>query len=809
MIARWILLPLRRFNREKLHFIVSLISLSVGFSGVLVLILFLKSELSYDRHHVEHENIYRLITRVTLPSGLGAAEGPVAGYSVGPLMVQDFPEMGQFVRFFRAPENMFRHEQHLQAWTDVYHADASVFDVFTHAVLEGDLQDIFQSPNEIAVSERFANTYFGNESALGKTIEGLSTQYRVVLVYENLPENTHLKYDALLPLSALDAVTPGFLQQQENLIWSAQYLTYFRVNDGFDPDTFPEIAASFYQHRMKPSESAVIEGFRMELQPLADVHFGEAFMNDQPVGNIYYVYGFTAVAVFLLLICALNYVNLAVAQMSNRRAEIAVRKILGANGYQLGWQFISEALLLSVLAVVMGYGLATAMLSTNLLAETLQKAELLETMYQPENVVQFFGVAVTFGVLAGAYPAFLFGSSAIKTGPSASVLTGKRFSTGQLLVLIQLAGAVGIAACASLMAAQVNYLNTKPLGFVADNRIAIQLRGADTIATIPLLKDQLLRELPIEHVSAVENLPGTGNAISIQAVETESGATEDINLAWLSVDQDYLETMGIPLLQGDGFASSNVATRPVVVNETLVRQMGWDNPLGKRIGSGTVTGVVGDIHYRSLNDPIAPMTLWLFADDFESLTPVRRASLTRHLIISPASAAATGDVSMLVGDIRRVLTQVDENIIVDPLFLNASLQSQYVSESSLSRLIITFSVICIAVSMMGLYGVLTYIIDRRRKEIGIRRVAGADALDISRLLAGNLVPVIALASVPSSLLGFYAASSWLARFAYRIDISLMYFVNAFAVVAGMTLLMIVIKAVLVTHYSPGRALRSE
>ena len=164
---------------------------------------------------------------------------------------------------------------------------------------------------------------------------------------------------------------------------------------------------------------------------------------------------------------------------------------------------------------------------------------------------------------------------------------------------------------------------------------------------------------------------------------------------------------------------------------------------------------------------------------------------------------------MLVGDIRRVLTQVDENIVVDPLFLDASLQSQYVSESSLSRLIITFSVICIAVSMMGLYGVLTYIIDRRRKEIGIRRVAGADALDISRLLAGNLVPVIALASVPASLLGFYAASSWLARFAYRIDISLMYFVNAFAVVAGMTLLMIVIKAVLVTHYSPGRALRSE
>ncbi|HBX36607.1 MAG TPA: hypothetical protein DEG76_04645, partial [Pseudohongiella sp.] len=504
-------------------------------------------------------------------------------------MVEDFPELGEYARFYRAPENTFKFGTNQRVWDSVFHADPSVFDIFTHVVVEREGGEIFNSPNDIAISESMSRYYFGEQSAVGQTIQSPTTQYRVVLVYEDLPENTHLRYDALLPLSALDSISPDFQQQPPASVWSASFYTYFMVNPGFDESTFPSIADRFYRNRMEPLQSAYIEGFTMDLQPLTDAHFGESFMNDAPVGNIFYVYGFSIVAIFLLVVSGLNYISITVAQLITRQRELAVKSVLGASRNSLGWQLVIESTMLSVLAAIVGYLIAATFIKTSYFSETLQKSELTEIILQYSSFVQILVIGLIFGVVTGLYPYFKSASLSIKAGlTSSKALDTKRFSIGQILVLIQLAITVAIASCASLMAAQVDYLKTKPLGFEVNDRIAIRLKGADVLQQIPLIKEQLLSELPIRHISAAENLPGSGSAISIQKVEGRTGATENVNVAYLSVDSDYLETMNIPLLAGDGFARNVTGGRHVVVNESLVRRMGWNDPIGKRVGTGVV-----------------------------------------------------------------------------------------------------------------------------------------------------------------------------------------------------------------------------
>jgi len=793
---------------QKGYYSISLFSLSVGLAGVIILLAFLQSELSYDRYHSNHDNIYRLITRVTLPAGLGVAEGPVAGFAVGPMMARDFPQLDKFVRFNRSPLQVFQANNATQSWGSVFHVDASVFEVFNHEILHGDPGNVFMQPNTVAVSESFARHYFNRTNVIGERVTSEVSDYQIGLVYKDLPENVHLQYDVLLPMAALNNVDPDYLQQQYDSIWSSSFLTYFKTTDAFNQADFEGIADKFYQERMAPTASSSIADFEMELQPLTKVHFGPDFMNDEPVGNILYIYGFSAVATFLLLISILNYINLTTSQVIARNKELMIKKTLGASRVNLGLQFFIESITISLTSVVIAYLLVFLTFNSGLLNQILQKTELQELLLTPVAVVQFIMLGILVGIVSAIYPAIsvtsLSGQQTIKKSRSAGLFG---MSASQWMLLTQLSITVAIIACASLTTSQIQYLSSKPLGFTPDNRILVELNGANSIESIPLMKELLLNNPNISNVTSATYVPGTGNAISILEAETENGTNENINVAYLSVDQDYIDSMGIELLEGNNFSGNRAPESSVIVNQTLVRQMGWDMPLGKSIGRGTVIGVVEDFHYRSLNEEIQPMTLWLFSDDFSSLSSSQRLNLSRFLIISFTPEMTINNET--IREIRSSIQQFDTTAIVEPMLLSQEISAQYQEEESLSVLVRTFSIVSIIISMAGLFGVISYIVAKRRKEIAIRRISGASVIDIAALLSKKLIVVIALASIPTCLLSYFFADIWLSSFAYRIDINLFYFLGSFGSVALLTLALVLITTLSGVKSGTSRTLKYD
>jgi len=757
------------------------------------MLTFIKSELTYDRYHTNHDNIYRLVTRVTLPAGLGVAEGPVVGFSVGPMMVRDYPQFDKFVRFNRSPLQIFHANSTTQVWESVFHVDASVFEVFNHEILYGDPVNVLTQPDEIAVSESFARQYFNRTNVIGERVSSQTSDYQIGLVFKDLPENVHLKYDVLLPMNALNNVEPEYLQRQYDSIWSASFITYFQATTSFNIAEFQSIAEQFYQERMAPTASPSIANFEMELQPLTQVHFGPAFMNDEPVGNILYVYGFSTVAIFLLVISILNYVNLTISQVIARRKELLIKRTLGASRVNLGLQFFIESIAISLISVTLAYLIVFLAFSTDFLGHILQKTELQKLLLTPITVVQLMILGILVGIASAIYPAISLTSPSnhqeIQKNGSAGVFG---ISASEWMLLAQLSITVAIIACASLTSSQIQYLSSKPLGFTSDNRMVVELNGADNIERIPLMKEQLLNNPNISNVTSAAYIPGTGNAISILEAETGNGTSENINVAYLSVDQDYIESMDIKMLEGNFFSETRTPERPVIVNQTLVRQMGWDTPLGKSIGRGTVIGVVEDFHYRSLNEDIQPMTIWLFSDNYSSLSPSQRMNLSRFLIISFTPAITLNNET--INEVRNSIQLFYPNTIIEPMLLSQELSAQYQEEESLSFLVRTFSIVSIIISMAGLFGVTRYIATKRRKEIAIRRISGASVIDIATLLSKKLIVVIALASVPTCLLSYFLTDIWLSRFAYRIDINLLYFMGSFGLIAFLTLALVLITA---------------
>lgn len=321
------------------------------------------------------------------------------------------------------------------------------------------------------------------------------------------------------------------------------------------------------------------------------------------------------------------------------------------------------------------------------------------------------------------------------------------------------------------------------------------------------MKELLLNNPNISNVTSATYVPGTGNAISILEAETENGTNENINVAYLSVDQDYIDSMGIELLEGNNFSGNRAPESSVIVNQTLVRQMGWDMPLGKSIGRGTVIGVVEDFHYRSLNEEIQPMTLWLFSDDFSSLSSSQRLNLSRFLIISFTPEMTINNET--IREIRSSIQQFDTTAIVEPMLLSQEISAQYQEEESLSVLVRTFSIVSIIISMAGLFGVISYIVAKRRKEIAIRRISGASVIDIAALLSKKLIVVIALASIPTCLLSYFFADIWLSSFAYRIDINLFYFLGSFGSVALLTLALVLITTLSGVKSGTSRTLKYD
>jgi putative ABC transport system permease protein len=801
----------RTFYREKSYALINLSGLSLAIACCLILGLYLRSELTYDKHHVRHREIFRVVGEyVTSGNTIRSAVTPIP---LGPMLKENYPEVKDYVRFSRLGRVLIRSKDKVFYWEDAYSVDPSVFDIFTHEILYGDPKTALKDPSSAAVSETFARKYFGNENPIGKTIHAELVPIiprKITLVFRDLPENTHLKYDLLMRFEDLPA---GVDRRQ--MLFNIGLLTYLVMPENYDVGKFKAISNSFFARFMEDTGKAIGQTWKSWLEPLASIHLHSDVSYDLPRGNPYYIYGFIAVALFILMVASINYINLAIARAARRSKEIGMKKILGVPRLNLTFRFLGEAVLFSFIALIFGIALVEVVLKLTPINDLLGKPLALGLKNEPILLLWMFGLSLFIGLLSGLYPAIYLSSISPLSAATGSQNGGKKsYRLRELLVLLQFTVSVIVVACALVMAMQMRYISKKPIGFEKHNRVVINLRGLDVIEKYRIIKNELLKDSRIRGVSVSQGVPGMEQyTILHSTVDGENGASGKIILANMQVGDDFLQVMGMRMVAGRDFSKkllTDVGTS-FIVNETMVKNRGWKNPLGKRIQmgrvSGKVIGVVEDFHAKSLLGAIEPFVLHRINEEFDvgSIPAEQRAAYRAVLILH----IADGDIQQTLKFLQEKFAGYDPRHPFEYEFLDDSLNKLYLSEERLMKMVGIFAGICIFISCLGLFGLAAFTTEQRSKEIGVRKVLGASASQIVLMLSRKILWLVFAGSVVASIVAYYAIEEWLAGFAYRVSIHPLVFVVSATVVIAVAFITIALQSYKTAQTNPALTLRYE
>lgn len=810
-MRNYLLVLLRTLRREKLYAAINIAGLSLGIACCLILGLFLRSELTYDHHNVNREHIYRIVNEFTFNGSTDRLAK--TSRMLGPMLAAEFPQIVKsYVRFQSNATSggvAIHHGNDTFFWENSYFVDDAVFDVFTHKILYGDPKTALLNGG-VAVSATFAKKYFGNANPVGEfftTDVGIPNQ--ITLVFDDQPVNTHLKYDMLYSSHEpflRDADNPTMRRQA---LWSYGNYTYLLMAPGFDPATWPRYSDAFYKKYMAEIGKAVNGSWHSWLQPLTATHLQSEVGYDLPNGNVIYLYGCTAVAVFILVVACINYMNLATARAARRTRSVGIRKILGASRLELGLQFLGEALLFALIALVVGVVIVEVVLKLTPLNSLMSQEVSLNLRAEPTLLGWLLGLAVLMGLLSGLYPAIYLSSWA-----PISAITGK-YTTGrgnlrlrEALVLLQFTISAAVIACTLLMVAQMRYVANKSLGFQKENRLVVTLRGTTTIDKISTLRTEFAKDSHILGVSEAQVMLGQDTNINVSRVDKNEGGTTTASLMTVPVGEDFVSVMGLQILQGRDLSKrllTDVGTN-VLVNETLVRKLGWSDPIGKHINfgqNGRVIGVVRDFNFRSLHTPVEPLVMYPTTHDFSDVPEVFRPFQQRLLILKISGE----DVGHTLGYIERTMTAIDPKHPFEYTFLDDSLDQLYKSEHQLMRLIGIFSAVCIFIACLGLFGLASFTTEQRTREIGTRKVLGATTWEIIGLLARRILVLVLIAAALAAVIAYFAIDEWLTGFAYRAGINPWIFVLSAASAAAVAFVTVALQSYKTASADPVQALR--
>ena len=809
VFKNYVRVAMRSLSRDYIYTLINLAGLSLGLTCFLVLALHLASELTYDRHFPGHENIYRVVNELDTNGTIDFAA--VTSRELGPLLKADYEEVLDYVRFFPSAQGgqlILRSEDDQYYWDNVFLADENIFNVLQHDIIYGDPAEALKDPLAIAINETVSRRYFGDRNPIGETLSTDTASYKVTLVFADLPENTHLKYPALLSYNRLKA----FFGDSPNIsqaLWGITDYTYLLMQADIKPAAFKAISDDFFNRYMAENGQQFNSKWRFFIEPLAEIHLNSETTYDEPRGNRFYVYAFSTIACFVLLIACINYMNLATARSVNRAKEIGMRKIIGAHKEQIVAQFLSESLVFTFLSLAIAVGL-TYLVATYTPISILLGKPLELNIFRPELIGFILILGLVVSLISGSYPAFRL--SAIK--PISALRARKDLKSGgislrQVLVFLQFTISIGVIACTILMAIQIHYLQTKPLGFSKENKVLVTLRGADLIEKIPALRNDLLANPNISGVAFAESVPGQNISINIVEVDSDEGKMESMSFNRMGIDENFFEVMGIELIEGRNFGPDTPPNSSAIINEAVVKRMGWKDPIGKRVISGPfkneVIGFVKDFHIHSLHRPVEPLFMHMTGYDFSEMDELNRRVVSEILIIEISDRNMPKTLSFL----RTKFSEFDPAHPFEYEFLDEMLDRLYVSERRQMTLIAVFASVCILISCLGLFGLASFTTAQRTKEIGVRRVLGASRQSIILLLFKDIVGLILVASIFASSFSYYVIGTWLADFQYKEDINLLVFILATSIALAVAFLTVARQSYKTASANPGIALRYE
>jgi len=812
MFINFLKVTIRNLYREKRYAIINIFGLSLAIACCIILGLYLRSELTYDRHNTKYKQIYRVVNEFNMNGKVDTSA--FTSLSLGPLLAEDYPEIKGFVRFYSSNrEILLKHDDKAFYWKNIYDADVNIFDVFTHDIIYGDPKTALVDPASVAVSESFAKKYFGNANPIGEIISNdADKSFKITLVFADLPDNSHLKYDALFSIKKIEWANLDNTTVRNQMLYTLLAYTYLLLPEGYDVHAFKNISESFFTKHMAEIGKAVNVSWRCWLQPLADIHFQSEVAYDLPTANKLNIYGFMAVAFFILLVACINYMNMATARAAKRAKEVGMRKILGAGRTGLTFQFLGESIFFSLVALLLGIMFVELALNLTPINDLLGKPLTLNLNQEPVLFGWMILFSLVVGLISGIYPS-LYLSSMV---PLSALVKSNRPGKGnirlrELLVLVQFIISVAVIASALLMALQMRYISHKPLGFNKENKVIITLKGSDLIEKTPVIKKELLKNSNILGMSTCNIILGQLMCNDVCNVDNNDGVMEIMTLKNMSVGEDFIEVMGMQIVEGRDFSKkllTDVGTS-FIVNEAMVKKMGWKEPLGKRIQSGWfnghVIGVVKDFHFASLHSPVESFAMDKMTFGFAPPTDEQRKNKTIFLVINISGK----EVSRTLAFLQEKFAEFDPVHPLNYKFLDDMLDQLYVSEQRMMKLIGIFSGVCILISCMGLFGLVAFTTEQRTKEIGIRKVLGATTWQIITMLSRRILFLVLGGAVIASLVAYYVMDEWLIQFAYRIGINPLVFIFSAIVAIGVAFITVALQSYKTARANPVEALRYE
>jgi len=779
----------RHIMKHPGYSFLNVLGLTLGITSALFLLIYVADEVSYDRYHEKADRIYRVSSKITEPDD--QFTWVVAQIPFGPKVIEDYPEVEAYVRLINMPRALYKHEDKEFIEENFFYADSALFDIFTYKVLRGDARSALLEPNKIALTETVAARYFGEDDPVGKTLTAGNATYEVTGVIEDVPSNSHFRFEALASRSNLP--------EQIGSWGNFGVFTYLLFPEGLDVEAFEDKMQGMYAAYMEPIFGPINITIEYILEPIKEIHLYSTNAGEpEPTGSITYVYIFSIVALFLVLIAAMNYMNLATARSSGRAREVGLRKVVGSRRGPLVWQFLSESVIFTIIGLIISIILLMALLPRfNLLAG---KSFDLNVLYSPVLLVSLVAVVLLVGLVGGSYPAFFlsrFSPVTVLKGEITQGTAGSLFR--KILVVIQFTISVIMIVCTLVVFRQLNYLKSMDQGFDQENVLGLEL-SRSMISKYPVLKQALLENPNVIYVGSTDTPVGEGSGKLLFDVETDQGMSpRGINFA--IVDHDFVEALGINIVQGREFQEDmpSDTLAGVVVNETFVKRMGWSDPIGKRVEAGDentlrarVVGVMQDYHQTGMYNEIESLLL---------------AYQTRNNNVYVK--ISEDNVEQALNYIESSWKEVFPDQPYSYSFLTERFNGQFEADEKRGLIFTLFTILAILIACLGLFGLASYTVEQRTREIGIRKVFGASESTIIKLVTKDFIILSLISIVLAFPVAYYFMSNWLENYVYRTNLGVLLFIIAGLLTLVITFATISYKAYRAAVTNPAESIRTE
>jgi putative ABC transport system permease protein len=808
MLINYLKIAWRTLRKQQGFSFINIFGLAVGLACCMLIMLYVLDELSYDRYNEKADRIYRVQSDIKF--GGNDMHFAVSPDPIGPTLKKDYPQVEQFVRLHhRGTWSVKRTGEPTNLREDnITFADSTLFDVFTLPLISGNPKRALAEPNSVVISESAAKRHFGAQNPMGQPlIFDNNRTFKVTGVMRDMPTNSHFRSDFFISMLNDDYSWGQWLSNNHH--------TYILLKPRTDPVAFAKNFETVIQKYVGPQAmqmlGSTMEQFRKAgnslnywLIPLTDIHLhSKQQIELAPNGDIQYVYIFSAVALFILLIACINFMNLATARSANRAKEVGVRKVMGSERQQLVGQFMTESILTTTLAMVLALIIVAAALPgfNTIAAKELAIGQLVSPYYLPLLIA----LPIVVGLLAGSYPALFLSSFQPIT-----VLKGKinvSFRSAGLrsgLVVFQFMMSVILIVGTIIIYRQITFIQTKNVGFNRDHILTVH--GVYAIGKqAETFKQEVLRLPGVINGSISGYLPTPSNRSdnSFYAVG-QSDMNKGVNMQNWPVDYDYLKTMGMKLVKGRDFSKEFGAdSSAIILNEAAVKVFGFKDPIGKRIWdfddpklttrrTFTIIGVVKNFHFESLRRNIGALSM----------------------ILDPNSGAASfrlssADIPALIKQIEAKWKQIAPGQAFSYQFMDDSFDDMYRAEQRIGTIALTFAGLAILIACLGLFGLAAFMAEQRTKEIGVRKVLGASVTSIIGLLSKDFLKLVFIAIIIASPVAWYAMNQWLKDFAYKIDIEWWIFALAGLLAIGIALLTVSFQSIKAALMNPIKSLRSE